>query len=257
MKDFNFKCEKCGNCCYTIIAEAEYPIFCYNYEGIFENKPKTSVIVHYKEKPEIENYIISNTNLKPKFLPMHLLFLRYYSIGFIYEYQLGVKKNRFCHYYSKKNRKCKIYEKRPAVCSYYPLMFSENNPRIPCVNLSCSVIKKELKKEFPNLKEGDPVIQKIEYDDLLLAFPREYKVFLKTRFDWFVKVSYISNAFNHLFIPPNEIRPNQIKDYRLVDMSEFFTWASKNLRTTGDRSILREVKENYNHITKRLLKGIK
>lgn len=253
MKDFNFKCEKCGNCCYNIITDGgEYPRFCYNYEGIFEINPKTSVIVHYKEKPGIEKYIISNTNLKPKFMPMHLLFLRDYPIGFIYEYQLGVKKNRFCHYYYNKNRKCKIYEKRPAVCSYYPLRFSENNPRMPGVNLNCSDIKKEL----PNLKKGDIVIQKFEYNDLLLAFPREYKVFLKTRFDWFVKVSYIFYAFKHLFIPPNEVHPNQIRDYRLVDMSEFFTWASKNLKTSRDRSILREVKEKYNDIAKKLLKEI-
>ena len=256
MKDFNFKCEKCGNCCYNIITEGKNPEFCYNYEGIFEIKPKTSVIVHYKEKPGIENYIISNTNLKPKFIPMHILFLRDYPIGFIYEYQLGVKKNRFCHYYNKKNQKCKIYEKRPAVCSYHPLIFSENDPRVPNVNHSCSVIEKELKKKIPNLKKGDPIIQKLEYDDLLLAFPSEYKVFLKTRFDWFVKASYIFNAFNNLFILTNKIRPNQIEDYKLVDMSEFFTWASKNLKTTRDRSILREVKENYNNITKRLLKGI-
>lgn len=188
---------------------------------------------------------------------MNVLFLKDYPIGFIYDYQLGVKKNKFCHYYDTKNRKCKIYEKKPAVCSYYPLMFSDNNPRIPGVNFSCTIIKEELEKKFPDLREGDPIAQNIEYDDLLLTLPREYKIFLNSRFDWFVKISYIFNKFNHLFIPSNEVHPNQILDYNLVDMSEFFTWASKELENPKDRSILLDVKENYKNLTKRLLEGIR
>jgi len=188
---------------------------------------------------------------------MNVMFLKDFPVGFIYNYQLGVKKKKFCHYYNIEKRICKIYEKRPAICKYYPLNFSYNNFRIPRVNDNCTVIKRHLKKKIPTLKEGQKFEQRIEYNDLISAFPIEYEIFLKTRFEWFIKVSYITKLFDYLIIPPNKVYPGLIKSYTLIDMSKFFNWAKENLKKPKDLSILRVMKENYNKITNMILNKIK
>jgi len=139
---------KCGNCCKNILVKKQIPNPSYNYNGRFKFNPATSLIVNYQEKHKIEKYLKNSSNLEFKIYPMEAFFMKDFPIGFIYEYQLGIKEKKYCFYYDIENKKCKIYPYRPAVCKYFPLKASQKPNKMPEIATKCHSIKQFVEKEF-------------------------------------------------------------------------------------------------------------
>lgn len=95
ISDQKFVCLKCGNCCYNILREKYSGDYAYNFQGELLLNPKTSVTILYNEKYELEQNLL-NYDLKARFYPETVFFMKDYPYGFIYSYQLGVKKKKYC-----------------------------------------------------------------------------------------------------------------------------------------------------------------
>ncbi len=154
LKKFNFECVKCGNCCYNVLRKRDSSSYGYNFQGNFTLNPQESVSILYTEIPELKKNLSNNYNLELQVHPEFVFFMRDVKVGFIYQYQLGVKKKKFCRYYDIRKRECKIYPIRPSICRSYPLALNLNDTTFPTIEPTCTGITNEVKKQFPNLKDG-------------------------------------------------------------------------------------------------------
>ena len=252
---FKFNCNRCGDCCYKVLVKRQIPVPSYDYTGRFKFNPSTSAIVNYHERPEIERFIDNNTNFNVNIKPMETFFMKDFKIGFIYEYQMGVKDKQHCYYYDKENRRCHIYSHRPAVCKYYPFQIANQNFHIPKPSTDCLLIMNFVKNQY-NAKQKENISFNLEYDHLKKAFPMEYKIFLKTRAGWFIQNQYIQRKFEDLLIPPTELSPKRVKEYKIRDMKYFFEWAKVNFKDPENIYLLEKLNENYATIAKESLKKI-
>jgi len=84
------------------------------------------------------------------------------------------------------------------------------------------------------------------------TFQNEYRIFSKTRAQWDIQNLYFWNMFNDLLIPFKELSPRVIKSYKLKDFGEFLNWANKNLTNSRDLNLIKEFKNNYNKIAKKI-----
>ena len=155
LKNFNFECVRCGNCCYNILRKMESGSYGYNFQGNFTYEPQVSATIPFSEIPELRKNLFNNYNVELRVLPEFVLFMRDINVGFVYQYKLGVKKKKFCYYYDIRKRECKIYPIRPSTCRSYPLTLNMNNPTFPTIEPTCTGITNEIKKQFPNMKEGE------------------------------------------------------------------------------------------------------
>jgi len=247
-KNYRFECLKCGTCCYNMLVQSNIPWSGYNYKGEFVYNPTTSIIVHYLEKSDIENTIKNKYSFQLKFHPYNVFFLKEHKVGFIYDYQIGVKKNKFCHYYNRNERKCKIYSIRPAICRYYPLTLNLENLKNPRPDKLCPLIQKKIDEDCPKIQYGDLLIYDTSEDILQEAFPEEYKIFMKTRFYWFQSIEYIFSMFQDFILSPAILTPKLVENYTLKDMSQFFDWCETNLKVRQKLNLLKNVKRKYNSI---------
>lgn len=252
---FQFKCTLCGDCCYNALVKSKLNIYSYNYNGKFVFNPRTSITVNYNEKPQLEKNLKQKYNLSPRLYPYLVFFLKDFPFGFIYEYQIGVKKNKFCMFYNINTRKCKIFPIRPAVCKYHPLVFNPDKLKIPKFEVECTAILNNLLKK--NLKEGDKF--KLEYPDNLIksAFPLEYEIFLNTRYYWFCKHAFLMESLCSLFIYSEEITPKLVKDYKLLDFNNFIKWGNKNLINTKFALNFKKYKQELPNLKKKDLTLLK
>ncbi len=250
---FKFNCNQCGDCCYKVLVKRKIPVPSYDYTGRFKFNPNTSVVVNYHEKPEIEKYIDNNTKFKVKIIPMEVFFMKNFKIGFIYEYQMAVKNKQYCYYYDKENKRCQIYSHRPAVCKYYPLLLTNRNFHIPKPNADCILIKNYIEIQY-NVRLKEKIRFNLKYEHLKKSFPMEYKIFLKTRAEWFIQNLYVQNLFEDLLIPPAKLSLKIFKEYKIRDMKYFFEELNINFKNPENISLLEEFKENYDTIAKKALK---
>ena len=250
---YKFYCNRCGDCCYDVLVKRQIPVPLYDHTGRFKFNPNTSAIVNYHEKPDIEKFIKNKTNFNVNIKPMEVFFFKDFQIGFIYEYQMGVEDKQNCYYYDKKNRRCNIYLHRPAVCKYFPLQIANQNFHIPKPSTDCPLIRIYIDNQY-KVKNKEKIQFKIDYDHLKIAFPKEYKLFLKTRAEWYIQNLYFSKFFGDLLIPLSELSPKRIKGYEIRDMTYFLEWAKSNFKEPEKISLLEEYKENYEIIAKKILK---
>lgn len=242
LNNYLFKCVGCGNCCYKAVVKSEfnplYNTYFYDYRGYLSLDPKTSTTIHYLEKPVIESGIKKRYNLNPKFIPFRVLFLRDFPVGFIYDYQLGVKKGKYCMFYDIKKRNCKIYLLRPVVCKSYPLVVTPFVDHMPTIHLNCTAIENELKKSIPNIKNINKVAFTNSVKSMLSIFSKEYESFKKIIY-WNKRIPILFNVMKPLFLGLNLITPEKVSNYDLRDMNEFFQWAKSSLNKSdyGNRMI--------------------
>lgn len=253
LKNYKFKCISCGNCCYNIVEKLNfnqlYKIYLYDYQGILSKEPKTSVTVHYLEKPRIESAIKERFNLKPKFFPFRVLFLRDFPIGFIYDYQLGVKKKKYCMFYDLKKRNCKIYPVRPTVCRSFPLKINPFDDEKPIINLNCTAIETELKKYVPNIEKLENIFFNNPEESMISIFTNEYKNFKKLVY-WNKRIPIFFKIMKPIFLALDIVTPDRVKNYELDDMGNFLNWAKQNLDEKIYISKFNELKKKIKELKK-------
>ena len=135
LKKVNFTCRKCGNCCYNILRKVEIGQYGYNFQGKFTYNPQTSVSISYTEVPELKKNLYNQYILELDIHPGDVFFMKDFSIGFIFDYQLEVKKKKYCRYYDIRERVCTIHPIRPTACRAYPFTVNLNNPTFPTIIL--------------------------------------------------------------------------------------------------------------------------
>ena len=224
----NFKCTRCGNCCYNVLRKMEYGYYNYNFQGNFIYNPQVSVAVFYTEIPELKINLKEKYNLELKVHPAYVLFLKDFQVGFIYQYQIGVKKKKFCRYYNIRKRMCKIYPIRPSTCRSYPLIFNTSDPTFPSIESICTGINNEIKKQIPNMREGELIdFSKV---GLIQAFFQEFLIFHVTCEFLFSQLNTILSHLDFLFFDPSLIKSQKVEGYTLFDFSQFFKWTEDHIK---------------------------
>ncbi len=78
----------------------EFGDYGYNFQGNFTYNPQVSVSIPFSEIPELKKNLSNHYNLGLQVHPEFVLFMRNIQVGFIFQYQLGVKKKKYCRYYN-------------------------------------------------------------------------------------------------------------------------------------------------------------
>ena len=102
LRKFNFKCLLCGNSYYNVLRKVETTDYFYDYRGNFTQNPEISVAIPYTELPKLKIDIRQQYNLDLRVHPQDVCFMKDFRVGFIYMYQMGVKKKKYCMFYEKK-----------------------------------------------------------------------------------------------------------------------------------------------------------
>lgn len=235
LSGYEFKCAKCGKCCFRAVipvpVEMKIDGYSHNYRGEFVLKPKTTVAFFYTEKPRMEQIIRKRFKIEPKFYPQITMYCKDFPVGFITIYQIATKKNS-CMFYDANARKCQIYAIRPLSCQVYPLMLNLKVDRIPEIAVDCTVLEDELKRRIPDLSDDHQVLFKTKNtnDMLMEVFPVQYELYIKKYAVNIRKMKIFMSETQKLWIRSNEITPERVEGYTLLDASHFFSWARKNLQ---------------------------
>ncbi|HEC40613.1 MAG TPA: YkgJ family cysteine cluster protein [bacterium] len=224
----NFKCTRCGNCCYNVLRKMEHGHYNYDFQGNFVYNPQVSVSVLYTEVPGLEKNLKEKYNLELKVHPAYVLFLKDFQVGFIYEYQVGVKKKKYCRYYDLRKRLCKIYSIRPSSCRSYPLTLNTSNPTFPSIEPICTGIINEINKQNPNMREGD--LFNFSKTGLIKAFFQEFLIFQVTCQFLLSQLDTILSHLGFLFFDPNMVKPHKVERFKLLDFDQFFGWAEDHIK---------------------------
>ena len=246
LKKFNFECVRCGNCCYNVSRKRESGDYGYNFQGSFTSNPQVSVSIPFSEIPELKKNLSNEYNLELQVHPEFVLFMRDIKVGFIYQYQLGVKKKKYCRYYDIRKRECKIYPIRPSTCRSYPLSLNINNPTFPTIEPTCTGISNELKKQFPNMKEGEAY--NFSSDGLINAFFYEFLLFQITNEFLVSQLHLILSNLDFIFLEPDIITPQKVEGYKLLDFSQFFEWAKDRIKEKRVVDILKLVRSQIEQL---------
>ena len=246
LKRFNFECVRCGNCCYNVLRKMESGDHGYNFRGEFRYNPLSSVSILYTEIPELRENLYNHYKMELDIHPQHVFFMKEFPIGFIFQYQLGVKKKKYCRYYDIQKRICKIYPIRPSTCREYPLSMNPNNLTFPSIELTCTGIIKEIKKQFPDLKEGEP--SHFNSLDIFGVFLTEALTYQMMHFYRVSQLEILKLDLGDLFLDSREITPQRIESHELVDFGEFFTWAFNNITNKKNLEAVRGAKHKFEQL---------
>ncbi len=245
-KNFNFECVRCGNCCYNILRKIEFGDYGYNFQGNLTYNPQRSLTIPFFEIPELKKNLSNKYNLELQVHPEFVFFMRDFQVGFIYQYQLGVKKKKYCRYYDIRKRQCKIYPVRPSVCRSYPLALNINNSTFPTIDTSCTGITNEIKKQFPNMKEGGTYNFNIE--GLIKAFLHEFLIYQITHEYLVSQLQIILSNLALIFLDPDIITPQKVEGYKLLDFSQFFEWTKDYFKEKRVADILKLVRSQIEQL---------
>lgn len=246
LKKFNFKCVKCGNCCYNILRRTETGEFGYNFRGEFTYNPLTSLTIPYTEVPELKRNLKRHYNLELDIHPQHVFFMKDFSVGFIFQYQVGVKKKKCCRYYDVQNRICKIYPIRPSTCREYPLAVNPSNLTFPSIEATCTGLIREVMRQHSDYKDGEPY--HFNTLDIFNAFLTESLTFQMMHFYRVSQLEIITLDLGDLFLDYESITPKRIEKYKLLDFDEFFKWATTNVKERKSLQAIKEAKQKFEQL---------
>ena len=246
LSNFHFNCLLCGNCCYNVLRKVETTDYAYDYRGNFTQNPELSVAIPYTELPKLKINIRQLYNLNLRVHPQEVFFMKDFPVGFIYMYQMGVRKKKFCIFYDIRQRKCKIYSVRPSACRSFPLIFNPLNISLPTIEGACTGIENEFRRQFPAMKVGQ--VFEIDNTELARAFLDEFLLFILDNEFMLSLIHLIVPNLGFLFLNREQIIPERINNYELKDFSQFFTWAHANIRNEKARLLLNEVQTRYEQL---------
>jgi len=230
LENYHFECVRCGNCCYNVVRRVESNEYGYNFQGNFVLNPHTSVTIPFTEVPELKKNLSNHFNLELRLYPQYVLFLKEYQVGFIYNYQLGVKKKKFCRYYDIANRLCKIHSIRPSTCRAYPLTLNLDNTAFPTIEGTCTAVNEEIKRQFPSMKAGECF--RFNNSGLIQAFFSEFLIYQITHEFLISQLRIIMSNLDFLF-NTDTITSEIAGKYKLLDFSEFFDWCYTHIKDKG------------------------
>jgi len=226
----------------------------YNFQGKFTYNPQTSVSVSNTEISEMKETLYNQYNLELDYHPGEVFFMKDFSIGFIIDYQLGVKKKKYCKYYDIHERACKIHPIRPAACRTYPLIVNLNNPIFPTIEGTCNFIIEELRKQFPNQRNGSGY--QINNFELIDAFFFEF-ITHKVSFNYLLsQFRLLRSNLGFLFLDSQMINPEKIEKYELIDFSQFFQWILTHINDQKILQIVEDVQLKLNELQLEFAKKI-
>lgn len=233
---YTFECAECGKCCYRAVIPVPVGLpmdgYSHNYKGELVRNPKTTVALFYTEKPRMEQIIKNRYQIEPKFYPQITLYSKDFPVGFIMIYQIATI-GKSCMFYDAEKRKCKIYTARPLSCQTYPLMLNMSREIVPELAVDCTAFENELKKRVKNLSDDPQIIFKLQNSNpkvvLFKAFPTQYEIYLQKTVRNLRKTKIFLRETKGLWLSPDEVTPERVKGHRLLDLSQFFSWARKNL----------------------------
>ena len=246
LKKLDFKCIKCGNCCYNALRQMGIGVYGYNFRGELTYNPQVSVTIPYTEVPELRENLYNQYNLGLKVYPEYVLFMKDFPVGFIVQYQMGVKKKKFCRYYDIQKRECKIYSIRPSTCRAYPLTANPENPTFPTIESTCKGISKAIEKQFPNMREGEPY--QINNFEMIQAFFHEFLTFQVIHEFILSQIELILSNLGFLFLDSYMITPEKIEGYELIDFSQFFRWVKTHVQDKNIIQILKQVQLKFDQL---------
>jgi Fe-S-cluster containining protein len=259
LEGYSFSCLRCGKCC-KVLAKTELCkkelIYRYDYQGKLSKSPFTTTTIYYNEKKKISKHIGKNLDMSDYlFTPYESLFLKDYPIEFIYSYQ--VKTNgKWCIFYDINKRSCNIYPTRPLVCKTYPLYIDRailGGTFVDQPNISkCTSVDREIKKRYPHIQNIMNVRFDPKYSTYEKQFPKQSEhfkigVYMKR------KVRIFFEVWINLFMNPIKMKPNMVRKYDRLDMSQFWSWLSENKENLDKKKILtavRTYKQKINELNK-------
>jgi len=245
-KKFNFKCLLCGNCCYNVLRKVKTTDYAYDYHSNFTQNPEISVAIPYTELPKLKINIRQQYNLDLRVHPQGVFFMKDFPVGFIYLYQMGVKKKKYCMFYDIRQRKCKIYSVRPSTCRSFPLIFNPRNISFPSIEWACTEIENEVRKQFPTMK--DKQVFQLDNIELARTFLDEFMIF-NLHNEFMISLAHlIFSNLGFLFLDTESITSERINSYELRDFYQFFTWGHVNIRNEKARLLLNEVQTRYEQL---------
>ncbi len=208
--------------------------------------PQTSVSISYTEVPELKKNLYNQYNLELNIHPGDVFFMKDFSIGFIFDYQLGVKKKKYCRYYDIRERVCKIHPIRPTACRVYPLTVNLSNRTFPIIEGACTGILEEVNKQFPNMPKGSGY--QVNNFEVIQAFLCEYLTYQVT-FDYLIsQIRLVMSNLGFLFLDSHMIRPETIETYELIDFSQFFKWIITHIKDQKIIQIVEDVQLKFNEL---------
>lgn len=240
---YKFECLNCGKCCTHAIRDGGDTFYYYDYRGNLTRSSKISVSIYYLEMPFIKSWIKVHVDLDPKIIPQHVSFLRDYKVGFIDQYQFKITSGTMCPYYNSKQKRCTIYPARPSICKTYPVTINHQDMQSTSVQGFCGTIMKEIWRQYPETKVGDPCFIENRRKCLGRAFAKEYPVYLETQYDWIARrTPMFVHSVGPLFLEELEVNPRRIKDYEMLDMSEFVEWMEENVSNKKELEMVQKMK---------------
>lgn len=255
-----FNCLKCGNCCYSVLREHDTGEYGYNFRGELVLNPATSLTILYNEKYELEQNLL-HYDLKARFYPEMVFFMKDYPYGFVYSYQLGVKKKKYCMFYDLSKRECKIYPIRPVICRSYPLGCNafEGSNLLP--EATCTGVKNMIHQIDPGVIEGELVYYPSSQDQMNSAFPAEF--FLRANIINFSKweLRIILENLGSMFLKDKDVIPSKMKDYTLLNFKEFLSWAKVKINNKHQTLKIQRFSQNLDagkrYFVQQLANGVK
>jgi len=244
ISDQKFICLKCGNCCYNVLRENDHGGYAYNFQGELLLNPKTSVTILYNEKYELEQNLL-NYDLKARFYPETVFFMKDYPYGFIYSYQLGVKKKKYCMFYDLSKRECKIYPIRPAVCRSDPLGCNAFKGLNLLPEATCMGVIEMLHHVDSSIQEGELVYYPTSQNQMASAFPNEF--FLHANIISFSRweLRLILDNLGSMFLDKKDVTPSRVNNYTLLNFHEFLGWARNKITEKHQRLKIQRFSQGF------------
>ena len=238
-----FKCFRCGNCCYDVLREQNTANYSYNFQGDLVKNPKTSLIILYNEKYELAHNLLEY-GFQGRYYPETVFFMKDYPYAFIYSYQLGVKKKKYCMFYDLSKRECKIYSIRPVICRSYPLGCNafEGSNLLP--EATCTGVIEMIHQVDPSVIEGELVYYPSSQDQMASVFLTEF--FLQANImnfsRWELKI--ILENLGSMFLKDKDVIPSRVKDYTLLNFREFHEWAKNKITNKQQKLMIQRFSQN-------------
>ena len=260
ISDQKFKCLKCGDCCYNVLREHNTGEYGYNFRGELVLNPTTSLTILYNEKLDLELRLI-NYDLPARFYPELVFFMKDYPYGFVYSYQLGVKKKKYCILYDLSKRECKVYPVRPVICRTYPLGCNafEGSNLLP--EATCTGVIEMVHQVDPSIREGELVYYPSSQEQMTSAFRIEF--FLGTNIIGFSRweLKIILDNLGSMFLEDKEVTPSRVSDYTILNFREFLSWAKVKITEKHQKLKIQRFSQNLEfgkqHFAQQLASSVK
>ncbi len=179
-----------------------------------------------------------------QFIPFESIYLKDFPIEFVYSYQVRTN-GKLCVFYDIDNKSCNIYPMRPLVCKTYPLYIDRailDGNLIDTPNIAnCTSVDEEIKSNYPHIQNIMNVRFDPKYSTYEKQFPNQSECF-KIAVYIERKVKYFLEIWMYLFINPLKIVPNKVKEYKQLDMSQFWSWLSENKEIIDKKKILTAIR---------------